>query len=188
MDGASYPLWSKALKDGLGFLPALQGEPFTAEEAASPSSEQEPTEEGELPDIPRTLPPKTAVFDEALRTAIQKQGMDNAIRTALTLRFQDKLLVDVCQTRDNVVDDTPQAGGFDYQGKVALLRHALSLKNTLLFLQVDQEELLAQPMALSKSTDGQMLLKVNVLPAGQTRIIPVGKIFLVRMGRMYISL
>jgi len=188
MDGASYPLWSKALKDGLGFLPALQGEPFTAEEAASPSSEQEPTEEGELPDIPRTLPPKTAVFDEALRTAIQKQGMDNAIRTALTLRFQDKLLVDVCQTRDNVVDDTHQAGGFDYQGKVALLRHALSLKNTLLFLQVDQEELLAQPMALSKSTDGQMLLKVNVLPAGQTRIIPVGKIFLVRMGRMYISL
>ena len=36
MDSFSYPQWSKALKDSLGFLPSLQGESFAAEIAATP--------------------------------------------------------------------------------------------------------------------------------------------------------
>jgi hypothetical protein len=119
---------------------------------------------------------------------VQDHGGNSVAREALEVRLRDKLLVDSSQIRSFVPDENPQAGGFDYQGKVALLRRSLTLKNALLLLQVGQEELLAQPLELTKATDGQMLLKATILPSGQVRIIPVGKIFLVRMGRTYIRL
>ena len=86
------------------------------------------------------------------------------------------------------MEDSQEAGGFDYQGKVSLLRHALSLKNTLINLQVGQDELLVKPQELTKTTDGEMLLKASILPLGESRLIPVGKIFLIRMGYTCLTL
>ena len=189
MDSRTYPFWCKTLKESLGFLPSLQGEPY--------SSEETPEQRGEEPEqatsnpfgrLRRTLPSKKTKYDGTILSMVQDHGGNSVAREALEVRLRDKLLVDSSQIRSFVPDENPQAGGFDYQGKVALLRRSLTLKNALLLLQVGQEELLAQPLELTKATDGQMLLKATILPSGQVRIIPVGKIFLVRMGRTYIRL
>jgi len=188
MDSFSYPQWSKALKDSLGFLPSLQGESFAAEIAATPKDLD--CQSMDIPSPPhwQGQAGKTAVYDPDIKETIAKGALNESVRRGLFARYEDKLIVDKTQIRNVPMEDSQEAGGFDYQGKVSLLRHALSLKNTLINLQVGQDELLVKPQELTKTTDGEMLLKASILPLGESRLIPVGKIFLIRMGYTCLTL
>lgn len=141
MQGDSWPSWSHALKQALGFLPRLQGEPYVPPPPRHPPL---PLVDWKEPDTGLRLQPPVGADAEAL----------------------DSSLV------------VGSANGFEYQAKVTLIKQHLK-DGPGLYLEVETggETLLAKPLELDKTSDGETLLRAEIQPSGEIRNLRVRTIF-----------
>ncbi len=129
-------------------------------------------------------PPAQPIIDEPLRAAIRgAKGLTPAQREDLLSRFAQRLILSPSQIAAQVLDAVIEAGGFDYQGKLTLCRQAVGKKHITLQLRIDEEELFVWALEISTSSEGEALLKALVLATKVERIIPIRRIFTVRMLR-----
>ncbi|MFA6846233.1 MAG: hypothetical protein WCR02_10940, partial [Sphaerochaetaceae bacterium] len=96
-------------------------------------------------------------------------------------RFEQKLILDKSQIANQVVNGSIEAGGFDYQGKLALCRQAIGKPNMALLLQLADQDVMVQPLELVYTVDKEAMLKAQIMPSLEIKIIPVSKVFLVRL-------
>lgn len=71
----------------------------------------------------------------------------------------------------------PSVSGFDYNGKITMLRSAIKDGKTLLKLELTDEDIIVKPLELTKTDLRNSLLKVRVLPEDTERSISVSSIF-----------
>lgn len=137
MEGGSWPSWSHALKQALGFLPRLQGEPLI------PSPPKHPV----LPFVDWKEP------DTELRLQPLVKAETDAADSSLVVGSAD---------------------GFEYQAKVTLIKQHLK-DGPGLYLEVETggERLLAKPLELDKTSDGETLLRAEIQPSGEIRNLRV---------------
>jgi hypothetical protein len=142
------------------------------------------TTERERPGLVAQRVEAEPVFDETLRQAIMTSSLLNeAQRVDLLSRYDERLILSPSQIAAQVLDAIIEAGGFDYQGKLALCRQAVGKKHITLQLRIDEEEILVWALEVSSSSEGEALLKALVLTTKAERIIPIRKIFTVRLLR-----
>ena len=141
-------------------------------------------EERTTPDLATGRPPAEPIIDESLRAAITTaKALSPVQREDLLSRFDQRLILSPSQIAGQVLDAVIEAGGFDYQGKLNLCRQAVGKKHITLQLRIDEEELFVWALEISNSSEGEALLKALVLDTKVERIIPIRKIFTVRMLR-----
>ncbi len=141
-------------------------------------------EERTTPDLATLRPPAEPIIDESLRAAITTaKALSPVQREDLLSRFDQRLILSPSQIAGQVLDAVIEAGGFDYQGKLNLCRQAVGKKHITLQLRIDEEELFVWALEISNSSEGEALLKALVLDTKVERIIPIRKIFTVRMLR-----
>lgn len=86
-----------------------------------------------------------------------------------------------------VINPIIEAGGFDYQGKVSLARQAVGKKDIALQLQLTDQELVVQALEVAYTPQKEALLKAAVMPTMEVKILPISKIFLIRLVRFHLS-
>ena len=182
MDSFSYEKWGKTLRDILGVIPAIQNLTELPKENKRESSEfiREESEFKNLP-IARNLPAKEPSFDKVLHDVIQEKSLPVSVKQNLLSRFEQKLILDKSQIANQVVNGSIEAGGFDYQGKLALCRQAIGKPNMALLLQLADQDVMVQPLELVYTVDKEAMLKAQIMPSLEIKIIPVSKVFLVRL-------
>ncbi len=129
-------------------------------------------------------PPGEMLIDESLRAAIgASKALNAAQKEDLLSRFSQRLILSPSQIAPQVLDAVIEAGGFDYQGKLTLCRQAVGKKHITLRLRIDEEELFVWALEISNSSEGEALLRALVLTTKVERIIPIRRIFTVRLLR-----
>ncbi len=124
------------------------------------------------------------LIDAHLYNAIKASPLLNpAQRQDLLDRFEQRLILSPSQIKAQVLDAVIEAGGFDYQGKLSLCRQAVGKQHITLLIRLEEEELFVWALEISTSSEGDALLKALVLSTKTVRIIPIRKIFSVRMLR-----
>jgi hypothetical protein len=139
-----------------------------------------------LPCHPRK-PVEKAPLDESLRQAIAKADLSKAEREDLEHRFQSRIILLPSQIVPQVLNPILEAGGFDYQGKVSLCKQAAGKKDILLELQLPDQELIVQALELAFTPQKEALLKAAVMPSMEVKILPVSKLFLIRLVRFHFT-
>ena len=130
---------------------------------------------------------KIARFNPAIKKAIEDFNLTVEQRQDHEHRYLGKLIVHTSQIAEQVINTAIEAGGFDYQGKVSLCKQAVGKKNIALQLQLTDQELVVQALELAFTPQKEALLKVAVMPQMEVKILPVSKIFLVRLVRYHLS-
>ncbi|WP_320121224.1 hypothetical protein [uncultured Sphaerochaeta sp.] len=128
-----------------------------------------------------------APLDESLRQAIAKADLSKAEREDLEHRFQSRIILLPSQIVPQVLNPILEAGGFDYQGKVSLCKQAAGKKDILLELQLPDQELIVQALELAFTPQKEALLKAAVMPSMEVKILPVSKLFLIRLVRFHFA-
>ncbi len=142
----------------------------------------------QAPKVPNLTGPKPeAEVDLALLEAIQNAKLSGEQRADLEHRFHAKLIYAKEQIVAQVLNTVLEAGGFDYQGKVSLCRQAAGKTNIALELQLTDQELVVQALEVAYTPQKEALLKAAVMPTMEVKIIPVSKIFLVRLVRIHLA-
>jgi hypothetical protein len=132
-------------------------------------------------------PVAKASLDESLRQAIAKADLSKAEREDLEHRFQSRTILLPSQIVPQVLNPILEAGGFDYQGKVSLCKQAAGKKDILLELQLPDQELIVQALELAFTPQKEALLKAAVMPSMEVKILPVSKLFLIRLVRFHFA-
>ncbi len=139
-------------------------------------------------DLPKVNGQKPQVSpDEALKQEIELAPFTSAQKQDLLHRFQAKLILSSSQIVAQVINTAIEAGGFDYQGKVSLARQAAGRKDVALQLQLTDQELVVQALEVAYTVRREALLKVAVMPTMEVKILPISKIFLIRLVRFHVS-
>ncbi|MDD4450667.1 MAG: hypothetical protein PHS76_08160, partial [Sphaerochaeta sp.] len=139
-------------------------------------------------DLPKVNGQKPQVSpDEALKQEIELAPFTSAQKQDLLHRFQAKLILSSSQIVAQVINTAIEAGGFDYQGKVSLARQAAGRKDVALQLQLTDQELVVQALEVAYTVQREALLKVAVMPTMEVKILPISKIFLIRLVRFHVS-
>ncbi|MGE4453928.1 MAG: hypothetical protein AB7D92_05290 [Sphaerochaeta sp.] len=125
--------------------------------------------------------------DEEIRQAIAKASLSKAEREDLEHRFQRRMIISSSQIVPQILNPILEAGGFDYQGKVGLCKQASGKKDILLELQLPDQELIVQALELAFTPQKEALLKAAVMPTMEVKILPVSKLFLVRLVRFHFA-
>ncbi len=128
-----------------------------------------------------------AEVDESLRLEIERTSFTPAQKQDLLHRLQAKMILSSSQIVAQVLNTTIEAGGFDYQGKVSLARQAVGRKDVALQLQLTDQELVAQALEVAYTVQREALLKVAVMPTMEVKILPISKIFLIRLVRFHVA-
>ncbi len=128
-----------------------------------------------------------APLDESLRQAIAKADLSKAEREDIEHRFQSRIILLPSQVVPQVLNPILEAGGFDYQGKVSLCKQAAGKKDILLELQLPDQELIVQALELAFTPQKEALLKAAVMPSMEVKILPVSKLFLIRLVRFHFA-
>lgn len=81
----------------------------------------------------------------------------------------------------------PVISGFDYNAKLSAIRSTLKKESALMRIELTDETLIARPIELMKGAPRNSVLKVQVLPDGIERSIPVASIFKITVLRWSIS-
>lgn len=185
----SEEVWRKILTDAGQLVGSTHRQPVVSakEEAINPYFFTYITELGNQSReiaLPRTGTGATPLVDEKLLSSIRTaSSLNPAQRQDLLNRFEERLILTPSQITAQVLDAIIEAGGFDYQGKLALCRQAVGKKHITLLVRIEEEELFVWALEISTSSEGEALLKALVLSTKSERIIPIRKIFTVRMLR-----
>ncbi len=81
----------------------------------------------------------------------------------------------------------PTISGFDFNAKIGAIRNALKGKSSLMRLELPDETIIVKPIEVSKGDARNSVLKVEVLPNGLERNIPVSSIFRITVLRWSIN-
>jgi hypothetical protein len=140
------------------------------------------------PSLPSLVGPKPSAFlDNRLLEAIQTAKLTDEQRSDLEHRYHARMILTKEQIVAQVLNTVLEAGGFDYQGKVSLCRQASGKTNIALELQLTDQELVVQALEVAYTPQKEALLKAAVMPTMEVKIIPVSKIFLVRLVRIHLA-
>lgn len=184
MDSATYRLWSARLREGIGTVPSVKGEPLLEESEESskvPLSPFAPSPFSVFP-YPRDLPPKEAVYDGALRHMIENLPFEGQKKEGFLRLYGAKRILSFSQIGGLLSDDMPkEAGGFDYQMKLQFLKSAMKSKPLQLEIETQGKRITVIPMELLKTADGNTTLKAELQPGGEIEMLPVSKMFVIRM-------
>lgn len=127
------------------------------------------------------------MIDESLQREIESSSFSQAQKQDLLHRFHAKMILSSSQIVAQVINTTIEAGGFDYQGKVSLARQAVGRKDVALQLQLTDQELVVQALEVAYTVQREALLKAAVMPTMEVKILPISKIFLIRLVRFHVS-
>jgi hypothetical protein len=97
------------------------------------------------------------------------------------------MILSSSQVVAQAINTTIEAGGFDYQGKVSLVRQAVGRKDVALQLQLTDQELVVQALEVAYTVEREALLKAAVMPTMEVKILPISKIFLIQLVRFHVS-
>ncbi len=140
------------------------------------------------PKVPNLIGPKPeAKVDNLLLEAIRTAKLTDEQRSDLEHRFHAKMILAKEQIVAQILNTVLEAGGFDYQGKVSLCRQAAGKTNIALELQLTDQELVVHALEVAYTPQKEALLKAAVMPTMEVKIIPVSKIFLVRLVRIHLA-
>jgi hypothetical protein len=179
-------IWRKALEDAGQLVGATRSlTPVKIIEEASFPSFDHYLEASRQPHPPVALTggatAAVPTIDTDLEQAIGAASLARGEREDLLGRFAAGLILTKGQITAQILDPIIEAGGFDYQGKVTLCRRAVGHKEKTLQIRLDGEELFAWAVEVNTSSDGAALLKAAILPSRSVRIIPISKIFSIRL-------
>jgi hypothetical protein len=125
--------------------------------------------------------------DGGLLSTIEGASLNSAQRQDLLHRYHAKMILSEEQIVAQVINPIIEAGGFDYQGKVSLARQAVGKKDIALQLQLTDQELVVQALEVAYTPQKEALLKAAVMPTMEVKILPISKIFLIRLVRFHLS-
>lgn len=141
----------------------------------------------EVPALLEVGKAKIARFNNSVKKAIENATLSCAQKQDHEHRYQAKMILHESQIAPHIINNVIEAGGFDYQGKVSLCKQAVGKKNIALQLQLTDQELVVQALELAFTAQKEALLKAAVMPQMEIKILPVSKIFLVRLVRYHLS-
>jgi hypothetical protein len=127
------------------------------------------------------------ITDESLQREIESSPFTQAQKQDLLHRFHAKMILSSSQVVAQAINTTIEAGGFDYQGKVSLVRQAVGRKDVALQLQLTDQELVVQALEVAYTVEREALLKAAVMPTMEVKILPISKIFLIQLVRFHVS-
>lgn len=81
----------------------------------------------------------------------------------------------------------PTISGFDFNAKITAIKSALKGKSSLMRIELPNETVIVKPVEVSKGDARNSVLKVEVLPDGLERNIPVSSIFRITVLRWSIN-
>lgn len=137
--------------------------------------------------VPVTQQAASCEYDESLREAIENSSFTQAQKQDLLHRYQARMILSPSQIVGQVLNAVIEAGGFDYQGKISLARQAAGRKDVALQLQLTDQELVVQAIEVAYTAQREALLKAAVLPTMEVKILPISKIFLIRLVRFHVA-
>lgn len=124
-------------------------------------------------------------LEAILRTEIQSKARSSSEREEMLSRLDRKLILISSQVKAvQGPSQTLQASGFDHQGKINLCRSAVQSSVDLLELHIvddsgESTTILAEAKELIYPAKDASI-RINVLPKGEERLIPISRIFKVR--------
>lgn len=192
------PQWRDILADtGIGVLPSSIGsrpvtESIVHEEGPhldADFSSQELRRDLEL--LAKSEGPcstEDADFTKHLRSAIMERELKAPEREELLARLERKLILVPSQiSASDGRTQTMEASGFDYQGKVNLSKSAVNSPHVLLELHIldddgETQVYLSEVKEFIKDAKDSAI-RVRLLPHGEEKVIPIGKVFRMRKLR-----
>ncbi len=127
------------------------------------------------------------VLDPTLPLAIEESNLSKAQKEDTLHRYQSRMIVRKSQIAAHILNPVIEAGGFDYQGKVSLCKQASGRNDLVLELQLPEQELVVQALEIAYTPQKEALLKAAIMPTMEVKILPVSKIFLVRLVRFHLA-
>lgn len=129
----------------------------------------------------------TSAVDKDLELALAETKLTPQQRGDLEYRFKNRMVLVKEQLVAQIINGVIEAGGFDYQGKVSLCRQASGKKNLALQLLLTDQEMVVQALEVAYTPQKEALLKAAIMPTMEVKIIPVSKIFQVRLVRFHLN-
>ena len=124
---------------------------------------------------------------------IEAELIEHASRTGcLTEDVKDLIRARLIVSRDQIgkgfrYASMPTISGFDFNAKLSAIKGALKGKRSLMRIELPNETVIVRPVEVSKGDARNSVLKVEVLPDGLERNIPVSSIFRITVLRWSIN-